>query len=101
MDVSFVITAALMTYDIKHKYCHAVGNVIATQGQLRFSCQQMRAYFVEKKILKLKRIDAQKKVQMNYTTTKNYITITGPSAYFENKWVVFTDNPHVVITSNG
>lgn len=101
INMSFVITAALMTYDIKQKYCHAVGNVTASQDKLRFSCQDLRAYFAGDKTLTLKGIDARTKIQMDYATTKNKITITGSRAHFENRRVVFTHNPHVVITSNG
>lgn len=97
--MSFVITAALMTYDIQKKYCHAVGNVTASQNKLRFSCQDLRAYFVGDKMLTLKRIEARKKVRMDFVTTKNNITITGPRAHFENREIVFTGGPHVKITT--
>jgi hypothetical protein len=100
MGSTFVITAALMTYDIKQKHCHAVGNVTATLEKLHFTCHDLHTYFVGNKMLKLKRIKARKQVRMNYKTTKNNITITGPSAHFENRQVIFTGNPHVVITAH-
>ncbi|MEK7654889.1 MAG: hypothetical protein AAB323_01355 [Pseudomonadota bacterium] len=100
MGATFVITAAFMTYDIQKKYCHAVGKVTATQNKLRFTCQDLRAYFTGDTMLTLKRIDARQHVQMHYKTPKNQITITGPSAHFENRQVVFTGGPHVVIASH-
>ena len=100
MSASLVITAAFMTYDIKKKYCHAIGRVTATQDQLSFTCQQMRAYFVGDKQLKLKCIRADKGVSMRYVTSKNKIVITGLRSHFENQKVVFTGNPRVVIISD-
>jgi hypothetical protein len=97
MGSTFVLTAALMTYDIQKKYCHAVGRVIATQDQLQFTCQDLNAYFEGDQMLKLKRIETNKDVCMKYKTGKYNITITGPNAHFENRRVVFTVNPHVVI----
>ena len=95
-----VITADFMTYDIKQKYCQAIGHVTTTQDQLRFTCQNLRTYFTGETLLKLKRIDATKNVRMDYTTPKTHISITGRKAYFEKRTIVFTDDPHVVITSH-
>jgi hypothetical protein len=99
MGATFVITASLMTYDIQKKYCRAIRKVTATQGQLHFTCQDLRAYFAGDKMLTLKRIDARSNVRMTYKTAKNDIVITGPSAHFEKRQVVFTGGPHVIITT--
>lgn len=101
MDATFMITAALMTYDIQKKYCHAVGQVMATQGKLRFTCHDLRAYFKGDKMLALKRIEARSNVRMTCKTAGNNITLTGSNAHFENRQVVFTGGPHVVIALHG
>ena len=101
MGSSFVITAALMTYDIQKKYCHAVGKVTATKNKLQFTCQDLRAYFTGDTKLSLKHIEASQDVRMHYKTAKHKITIIGPKAHFKNRQVVFTGGPHVVVEDVG